>query len=443
MKLRISNLNLRGIVVLVVDKQRGVTFVFKNDPLEKVDVNSTFDNIPNIRRYLQKQIEQQLRKLFQDDLPQHIHNLSLLKFSSKDELPTTVSHSEISGLPLNTSIDLDLEVGRLVSRKHFQKWIGNDVDGFSSEIDEDPNGYVLYRSLATNVFDQYDIGLRLLCEHKRESSVFEAKPGFFWPWLKEDEFDNEIQSKTVVAAIPLTFFRLAKSRSSETYDAKLDSEILSKNKTSIKTDNLQIDDENYEPQNHNSVLNAHRKYLSPASSAFTPAAIPPTPNTEVSKVVLRPGDNSVTAHLSNLLISNHTFYPHTRNIQHFIYRSSPPTKLTQQKHNQFHKIHQSPKTRNDYKRHSGQSSSTDSSTATTLVDQNNSQPELTTTTQSNVYLNKKKTGLRRMRIPTGIAKSGGKLSQTSSVASFESFGQKSKWKDSSSIRSVESLEGLS
>ncbi|KAI8904566.1 hypothetical protein DFJ77DRAFT_424276, partial [Powellomyces hirtus] len=84
MRLKISNLVLRGIIVLVVDKHKGVTLVFKNDPLEKVDVNSTFDNIPNIRRFLQLQIETQLRKMFQEDLPALIHNLSLVYFSNKN-----------------------------------------------------------------------------------------------------------------------------------------------------------------------------------------------------------------------------------------------------------------------------------------------------------------------------------------------------------------------
>ncbi|CAG8544127.1 4030_t:CDS:2 [Diversispora eburnea] len=45
MLLRLSNLKLRGIIVLVVSKQKGITLVFKNDPLEKVDVTSTFDSI--------------------------------------------------------------------------------------------------------------------------------------------------------------------------------------------------------------------------------------------------------------------------------------------------------------------------------------------------------------------------------------------------------------
>ncbi|KAL2917793.1 ERMES complex subunit [Polyrhizophydium stewartii] len=85
MEIRISNVRLRGIIVLVVDQEKGITLVFKNDPLERVDVNSTFDNIPNIRRFLQTQIEGQLRNLFQTDLPQMVHNLSLMLLHQKAE----------------------------------------------------------------------------------------------------------------------------------------------------------------------------------------------------------------------------------------------------------------------------------------------------------------------------------------------------------------------
>lgn len=81
MQLSISNLKLRGVAALVVDKAKGVTLTFKNDPLERVDVSSTFDNVAPIRRFLQNMIEKQLRKLFTEDLPALIHNLSLHKFS--------------------------------------------------------------------------------------------------------------------------------------------------------------------------------------------------------------------------------------------------------------------------------------------------------------------------------------------------------------------------
>lgn len=51
--------------------------VFRNDPLESLKVSSTFDSIPFVRDFLQKEIEAQLRILFMDELPAIIHRLSL------------------------------------------------------------------------------------------------------------------------------------------------------------------------------------------------------------------------------------------------------------------------------------------------------------------------------------------------------------------------------
>ncbi len=79
MELRISNLRLRGIAALVVDMTKGVTLCFKNDPLESIEVSSTFDNVELISSFLQQQIEKQLRKLFVEDMPALIHNLSVYK----------------------------------------------------------------------------------------------------------------------------------------------------------------------------------------------------------------------------------------------------------------------------------------------------------------------------------------------------------------------------
>ncbi|KAE8187360.1 hypothetical protein CF328_g6940 [Tilletia controversa] len=50
--------------------------VFKNDPLESVDVSSTFDGVAVIQKYLQQEIEGQLREMFREDLPGIIHRLS-------------------------------------------------------------------------------------------------------------------------------------------------------------------------------------------------------------------------------------------------------------------------------------------------------------------------------------------------------------------------------
>ncbi|CAD6956083.1 unnamed protein product [Tilletia controversa] len=76
MHLRLSHVRLRAIVVLVVSKSKGVTMVFKNDPLESVDVSSTFDGVAVIQKYLQQEIEGQLREMFREDLPGIIHRLS-------------------------------------------------------------------------------------------------------------------------------------------------------------------------------------------------------------------------------------------------------------------------------------------------------------------------------------------------------------------------------
>lgn len=76
MQLRLHRLRLRAIVVLILSKTKGITMVFKNDPLESVSVSSTFDDVPPIASFLQTQIEETIRALFREDLPAIIHQLS-------------------------------------------------------------------------------------------------------------------------------------------------------------------------------------------------------------------------------------------------------------------------------------------------------------------------------------------------------------------------------
>ncbi|KAL7421282.1 ERMES complex subunit [Cryptotrichosporon argae] len=76
MTLRLSLLRLQAILILVVSASKGITLVFKNDPLQNVDVSSTFDSVEVIRGYLQQEIEGQLREMFREDLPGIIHRLS-------------------------------------------------------------------------------------------------------------------------------------------------------------------------------------------------------------------------------------------------------------------------------------------------------------------------------------------------------------------------------
>lgn len=77
LQITLSEFKLSGFVILVFSKQKGITVVFRNDPLESLKVSSTFDSIPFVRDFLQREIEAQLRILFMDELPAIIHRLSL------------------------------------------------------------------------------------------------------------------------------------------------------------------------------------------------------------------------------------------------------------------------------------------------------------------------------------------------------------------------------
>lgn len=89
MLLRLSNFKLNSVVVLVVSKQKGITLVFKTDPLQNVDISSTFDSIAVIQQFIQKEIEGQLRQMFREDLPSIIHRVSQqwIKKSTTVEAP--------------------------------------------------------------------------------------------------------------------------------------------------------------------------------------------------------------------------------------------------------------------------------------------------------------------------------------------------------------------
>lgn len=77
MSLTLSDIKLSAFIIVVFSKQKGLTIVFRNDPLESLKVSSTFDSIQFVRDYLQKTIEGKLRDLMMDELPAIIHRLSL------------------------------------------------------------------------------------------------------------------------------------------------------------------------------------------------------------------------------------------------------------------------------------------------------------------------------------------------------------------------------
>ncbi|KAH8791822.1 hypothetical protein DL96DRAFT_559388 [Flagelloscypha sp. PMI_526] len=96
MLLRLSNFELASIVVLVVSKQKGITLVFKTDPLKRVDISSTFDSIEIIQKFIQKEIENQLKQVFREDLPSIIHRLSQTWVKSKVDAPNLTKQPSAS-----------------------------------------------------------------------------------------------------------------------------------------------------------------------------------------------------------------------------------------------------------------------------------------------------------------------------------------------------------
>lgn len=83
-QLTLSEFKLSGFVILVFSKEKGITLVFRNDPLESMRVQSSFDSIPFIKNYLQKEIERQVRVLFQEELPLAVYKLSIRLLEAED-----------------------------------------------------------------------------------------------------------------------------------------------------------------------------------------------------------------------------------------------------------------------------------------------------------------------------------------------------------------------
>jgi distribution and morphology protein 34 len=96
LSITLSEIKLSAFIILVFSKQKGLTLVFRNDPLESLKVSSTFDAIPFVRDYLQRTIEQQLRNLMMDELPAIIHRLSLQLWCPDQASKTLATQPEVA-----------------------------------------------------------------------------------------------------------------------------------------------------------------------------------------------------------------------------------------------------------------------------------------------------------------------------------------------------------
>ncbi|CCE79725.1 Piso0_001810 [Millerozyma farinosa CBS 7064] len=92
--LKLSDLKISGIGIIVFSSTKGLTLVFRNDPLDSIKVSSTFDTVQVLANFLQNQIESQIRDLFRETLPTLIHQLSL-KYTLFDNSDLSDFHSQL------------------------------------------------------------------------------------------------------------------------------------------------------------------------------------------------------------------------------------------------------------------------------------------------------------------------------------------------------------
>jgi len=163
-KLRISNLKLSGIAALGFSN-KGITFCFKNDPLEDINVSSTFDRIQAIKKLIERIIKTQISAFLLEDVPELIHNFSKgnnqstsnnsthnRSYSGETYIPTSpsytdsISGSSIYGDDINSSFGSNQtlvdEENDIMGWK--RKWIGNDFNDTNVTFE---NRIILYRGL--------------------------------------------------------------------------------------------------------------------------------------------------------------------------------------------------------------------------------------------------------------------------------------------------------
>jgi mitochondrial distribution and morphology protein 34 len=104
LQITLSEFRLSGFVILVFSKQKGLTIVFKDDPLESLRVSSTFDSIPFVAKHIQGVIEKQLRNLLMEELPAIIHRLSQ-QFSGPERHNVTENDLDQSQTSDKTVVD--------------------------------------------------------------------------------------------------------------------------------------------------------------------------------------------------------------------------------------------------------------------------------------------------------------------------------------------------
>ncbi|CAO3623003.1 unnamed protein product [Cunninghamella blakesleeana] len=129
MELGISDIKLNGIITLSVSKTKGITLVFKNDPLDHLKVNSTFDIITILKSFLQDKIENQLRLFLQETFPIIVHDFSIRQIKDRQEQQQNKQSTNISTITSNGSLLHPLlQKDRLSNNYYYENETDDDDD---------------------------------------------------------------------------------------------------------------------------------------------------------------------------------------------------------------------------------------------------------------------------------------------------------------------------
>ncbi|CAG8518662.1 6475_t:CDS:2 [Funneliformis caledonium] len=380
MLLRLSNLKLRGIIVLVISKQKGITLVFKNDPLEKVDVTSTFDSISSIQRFLQTEIEKRLRIMFQEDLPSIVHQLSLQKWLnvSKRKEETTLKRelsekdhnfdrNPLHHLPENTPYDtmsmpdlryhtpLSTPSSEFSSISPESSYYAEDSYSNMGDLDslDGYPGCSTYSNFG-DLFDrQKEEGLKAISQPDKDHHSDINRPRVFHrqrflvspkpqrrdslpTWLPSIQQE---QSYDVRKPLRRHVLNEVNHQLSPIITASQFVETVSLASNKMTAANLQ---RHNQYQVSERTQPSHHSFLSPNTSNNLPCD--GSLNSSVhdfnhmktqtctnehdillrrQEIVLQPSETSVAAQLATLMNSNHTISPYTRTLQHLTFRSFP------------------------------------------------------------------------------------------------------------------------
>lgn len=164
--LKLLDIRILGIGIIVFSRTKGLTLVFRNDPLDLILVTLTFDTVQVLAKFLQKQIENQIRDLFRETLPTLIHQL-LLKFLNLDrlnrDLLSTLPSTSVVVAPAATAVQntiLPANCRKIIKIIQSRQTLALDIPKFKNIIQRSHlEKYLNQPSLLTSLMTDFDNNL--------------------------------------------------------------------------------------------------------------------------------------------------------------------------------------------------------------------------------------------------------------------------------------------